>query len=372
MKKSLYPLSISFLLTASLSAPAYDFSEQIALNVTLKGVYQQGHFKQDNDSSRHNKVMSGLDAELIFRPFEHSELSALLRFGKGDGLNAEWTGGLATFAHDGESDLKNINDSGRDYLLTAAYTHTFSLATEQALELSLGLLDSTGGLDENAYAADELGQFMNDALVHNPVLNLPSYDIGSAVSFTAPAWSLKGVVMQSKSADEAARRFEYYGVQAAWHTHTYYGAGNYRLIAYRSSQDFLDINQDFAHDSYHALSGWGISFDQAMGKNFGVFVRYGRQSLNIAVDYRAMSAIGMHLNGSLWGRAQDQAGTAYAYLQGGNGDIDNSQVWETYVNFALTQSLNLSLNVQYLHDKLRHDHAARSAWIPGIRVIAMF
>gem|GEM_PF-6730254 len=153
---------------------------------------------------------------------------------------------MAPFAHDGEGDLTRINGSQRDYLLTAHYTHTFTWTEERSLGLSLGLIDSTGWLDENAYAADELGQFMNDALVHNPVLNLPAYDHGGAAHFQSGNWSVNGLALHLKSDDEVGRHFDYYGLQLGWQANLPAGEGNYRLIAYRTTADFLDPTGNFS------------------------------------------------------------------------------------------------------------------------------
>lgn len=66
---------------------------------------------------------------------------------------------LSPWAADLEDDLKDINGCGRDYLLTAWYRHGFSLAQDNRLNITLGIIDSTDFLDNNAYANDEYTQF---------------------------------------------------------------------------------------------------------------------------------------------------------------------------------------------------------------------
>jgi porin len=112
--------------------------------------------------------------------------------------------------------------------------------------------------------------------------------------------------------------------------------------------------------------------DQSIGEHFGVFARYGRQSENVGVDYQAMASLGLSVKGGLWGRSDDHAGFGYAWLDGGNGDIETSHALEAYVSFALTPAVALTLDIQYMRDDLRDDQADRRAWIPGARLIASF
>jgi len=345
--------------------PAYEINEHLALNALLKGVYQYGDFKTlDNQG----QGAIGLDLELDFNPTPADALLVLLRFADDNALNDHWPGGLAPFAHDLEADLDHINGSQRDHLLEARYTHTFSLGTRRSLALTAGILDSTVFLDDNAYANDELGQFMNDALVNNPVVNLPSYDSGAHLHFNSGAWDLSGIIMHSQTGDEADHSFNYYGFQLARTLHLPSGVGHYRLMSYATSEDFLSANaQQFAR-----LQGWNISADQIVAEGIGIFWRYGQQQEDAAIDYRALWALGLNLNGGFWGRDDDEFGFGYAQLDGGNGDIERSRVFEAYLKFTLSETLALTLDLQYMHEQLNAPAPERTAWLPGLRLIAAF
>jgi len=107
--------------------------------------------------------------------------------------------------------------------------------------------------------------------------------------------------------------------------------------------------------------GWGLSIDQTLHESLGVFARYGRQNEDAAVDYRALASVGLNLKGPVWGRADDSLGVGYAWLDGGNSDIEKSQVLEMYVNFVLTPQVNVTLDLQRMTDSLRDDQPERSA-----------
>lgn len=79
--------------------------------------------------------------------------------------------------------MKDFNGHSRDHLLTAWVKHTFNISKDGNLGVTLGLIDATDYLDDNAHANDEFTQFMNEALVNGPNFFLPSYDIGGALEW---------------------------------------------------------------------------------------------------------------------------------------------------------------------------------------------
>jgi hypothetical protein len=129
--------------------------------------------------------------ELSFRPSERDEFYALLGYAVDNGLNAVSPFVLAPWAVDLEDDLQDINGRGRDYLLQAWYKHTFTLGEDATLGTTFGIIDSTGYLDENAYANDEFTQFMNEAFVNSGGFNLPSYDAGAALELALGDWEIR-------------------------------------------------------------------------------------------------------------------------------------------------------------------------------------
>lgn len=367
MSVGLNPYFFAFteLLIAS-PLPAYEFNEQLSTHIVLKEIYQQGRFNGAEGEQTQGRSLTGADLEFVSNLGPTDQFSALMRWARGDALNLYWSGGLVPFAHDGESDLKNIHGSNRDYFLTAYYTHIFALNAQHTLEVNLGLLDSTLWLDENAYAGDELKQFMNDALVHNPVLNLPSYDKGGAVRLQImEKGHVHAVVMRSKTGDAADASFNYYGLQTGWSS-PFGGEGDYRVIIYHTSADFLSPENRFA-----ALRGWGLSFDQSLNDTLGIFMRYGHQVQDAMVDYQRVVSGGVHLKGKFWNRAGDSLGIGYAFLNGGNGEINKSQILEGYLQFELTPQFHLTFDVQWMKEEVV-EGSEHQAWIPGVRVIASF
>ncbi len=95
-------------------------------------------------------------------------------FGNGLNKKLERLGySISSTADDLEEDLKDINGTGRKYLLEAFYQFN-----NDRLSFTTGLIDSTAFIDGNEYANDEHTQFLNPSLVNNPIALLPSYNPG--------------------------------------------------------------------------------------------------------------------------------------------------------------------------------------------------
>ncbi|MFH1980383.1 MAG: carbohydrate porin, partial [Pseudomonadota bacterium] len=90
-----------------------------------------------------------------------------------------------------------------------------------------------------------------------------------------------------------------------------------------------------------------LSFDQQVAEGWGVWMRLGAQTTDAAVNYADIYTGGVDIKGGLWGRAQDNIGLGYGYLNGGNKGIKNAQVGEAYVRVALSELFALTLDVQY-------------------------
>jgi porin len=107
----------------------------------------------------------------------------------------------------------------------------------------------------------------------------------------------------------------------------------------------------------------------------GAFLRLAWQQEDAAVDYRAVYSGGLQLNGSGWGRHPDTVGLGYAYLEGGNLDIERTQVFEAYYRLGLNDYLGLTADVQYMKDELAPvDPGERdpAGWIFGLRLAVEF
>ena len=112
-----------------------------------------------------------------------------------------------------------------------------------------------------------------------------------------------------------------------------------------------------------------LSFDQELGDIFGTWIRFGWASDDAAVDWKSLYSGGINIMGHGWQRPDDTIGIGYAYLEGGNMGIDNSQVFETYYRFLVNEYIAAAADIQYMKDSMEED-GNTDGWIFGIRLTA--
>lgn len=365
MNKSIKSVVLA-LAIISTPAAAYDVNEQLSIGGVLAGTIQCQNVSDAPGFSNTCESAIPFQPEMSFRPTAADEVFFKLGFAAGNGLNAESPFVIPSWAAPLEDDLKNINGRNRDTLLTAWYKHTFNESDNTRISATFGIIDATAYLDENAYANDEYTQFMNAALTNGPNVFLPSFDIGAALEWDSGPWALRAVLMNIGENDDG-NDFDFYGLQAGYQVDTRLGAGNYRIIIAGASEDFLDP----AGTQLQNRAGALLSFDQELGKQLGAFLRFGWQTDKAAVEYDAIYSGGLDIKGNAWGRKGDNIGVGYAYLNGGNLNIQRSQVAEAYYRWQLGEVLALTADIQYQHDEYK-TATGPSGWIAGLRAAAEF
>jgi hypothetical protein len=114
-----------------------------------------------------------------------------------------------------------------------------------------------------------------------------------------------------------------------------------------------------------------LSFDQQLGEIFGAWIRFGWQDDDAAIQVKELFSGGLDINGRLWRREQDNIGIGYAYLEGGNQDLDNAYVFETYVRFLLNEYFAITADLQYQDNKMKQGDSP-SGFISGVRCVVEF
>ncbi|MEA3232895.1 MAG: hypothetical protein U9Q05_14160 [Thermodesulfobacteriota bacterium] len=62
----------------------------------------------------------------------------------------------------------------------------------------------------------------------------------------------------------------------------------------------------------------------------------------------------------------------YGYIDGGNDEIESTQVFETYVHFGLSEYFALTLDVQYMVDDYFDTSNDPKGWVLGLRGVTEF
>jgi carbohydrate-selective porin OprB len=230
------------------------------------------------------------------------------------------------------------------------------------LDFFIGKLDLTNYFDRNVFANDETTQFLNAALVNNPMLKQPAnsagvtlrWDAGRDLGFSLGGQTPHDFVDNLLSDPFVIGEIDYHS--------TFLIEGNYRLWVRVSS---------FADDHRRQMYGGGISIDQLLTPQLGVFVRAGvNQIESISRTFFAASG-GLRWTGPLWNRPRDRVGVGYSFQRDVPGD---EQVVEIYYNLFLTDFLSVIGNVEWLiHGPNQVSGGANNnVVIPGIRAVVVF
>lgn len=190
-------LPFLLILTSPILASAYDLNEKLSVEGTLTGVFQYVDLDIEGMDNK-DRGTAVLDLGVNFHPAERDEFQITLSYAAGNGLNYLELFSLTPYADDLEDDLKNINGRNRDYLLEAWYKHKFVFSENVSLGITGGIIDATAYIDDNAFANDEIAQFMNSIFVNNSLANLPSYDLGGVAELDISNFSIKGVINEYK------------------------------------------------------------------------------------------------------------------------------------------------------------------------------
>jgi len=345
-------------------ACAYDIDDRLSIGGVLAGAAQYQALVDSDGADDKLRGALPFQPEVSFRPTAQDEVFFKLGFAVGNGLNKVSPFALAPWAADLEDDVKDINGRNRDYLLTAWYKHSFRIGKQHTLGLTGGIIDGSDYVDQNAYAEDDMTQFMNEALSNGNFFT-PAYDAGGALEWDGPRLSLRGVVMNVGQEDGPS--LNYLGGQLGYKLNTSLGEGNYRALLFGTSADIKDPSGEHQERRQGLL----LSFDQQLGDTVGGFLRFGWQNDDAAVPFNAIYSGGLDIGGRLWGRPQDNMGLAYAYLNGGSLEFDYTHLAEAYARFVLNDYFALTADLQYMKDRLK-DGGGPEGFIPGLRLVAQF
>ena len=201
-------------------------------------------------------------------------------------------------------------------------TQTRANAREH-LHLTAGKIDPFVFFDQNAAADDESARFMNNAFVHNPLLDSGGDIRADAYGFAPGAivqyvnerqkgaeWGLSlGVFGSGPGANfTGSLAGPFVIAQAETAARFNYLSGNYRAYLWHNGRGSGYDGVERKH------SGIGFSADQKVTDEMTLFGRYGHQ-LTGKVRFDRALTLGGELGGNLWGRAADSLGLALGTLR---------------------------------------------------------
>jgi porin len=261
--------------------------------------------------------------------------------------------GVANRLPEANSDAGSAQDEqgkGRLQLSELYYQYKFS-ANQQ---LSAGLIDVSGFFEQSRIASDEATQFLGASFTGNPIIEFPDYALGAVYQHElANGPVLRAAVSSSNGiADNSTRSYSqllsvrekdkgvFAVVSASWKTPAYL----LRLGAWANTA---------AHSTLDGNSG--------NADNYGVYLLAGYQHGQHAVNTRfglandnvskasAFTSVGYQYSTGAYVLG---AGAARAYLSANVVDplLDDTQQYEVYVRYAVTQAVSLTGDIQRIYN----------------------
>jgi high affinity Mn2+ porin len=266
----------------------------------------------------------------------------------------------------------------------------FKPHARQRLEINVGKIDPFVFFDQNAVADDESTRFMNNALVHNPLLDSGG-DVGvDAYGFTpgvrlayvderegSQPWGVSvGVFGSGPGANFSGSLGKPFVIAQIEATRRFFVGlpGTYRLYAWRNGRAAGFDGSTQRH------AGWGASIDQRLDDDWTVFARLGRQASGEVRFDRALT-LGAETGGSRWGRSGDALGAGFAWLAtsgayraatadgslAGYAASGAERIVELYYRWRLNDRVQLSPDLQWIR-RAAGDGGAASVKAAGLRV----
>jgi len=342
-----------------LSCAIAEDSEGLTFDFAVRGMAQHGQFSnavKDDGREIDDRTQGATIADLAisFSPNSDNQFFAQLRYANGNGLRQ--TGGVrfAPYGGDLEDDVTDIGGRDRDYLREAWYRHRLNFSSETSLDVTAGLVDAPNHIAVNAFFGDEDSQFMNQVFSNNHTSQFPSYDPGGVIDLNTGDLSFTAVYMTPKT--EAGRTYDYYAAQATVERQSRLGTGHLSVFTIATNDKFENADET---DDDAGLKSIGLSLDQKLGPVAGVFAEVGFQDDEAAIDFDGIVTMGLNINGAWWGRPGDEIGLAFGRANGASASpFKHSYITEAYIRMGLSDSSDVSLDLQYTKDSLDDAAAA--------------
>jgi hypothetical protein len=229
----------------------------------------------------------------------------------------------------------------------------------QRLALTTGRLDLTNYFDNNALANDESTQFLSDALVNNQMLGLSSNGTGVAAEFDPKNGFRLKFGLQQSNTNATNLSDSMFTLSELGYTLTPFSLpeGNYRVWFRTDNTEPGEIRKAV-----------GLSFDQKLTNNVGLFARYGTRGFEVDGRDNFYSAGVGFQNGFIF-NPQDTWGVGYSQLDLQSGDRE--KLVEGYYNLLLTDKLRLTFNLTHALEQPANG-SKFGYLLPGVRLQAAF
>ncbi|MDR3092591.1 MAG: carbohydrate porin, partial [Endomicrobium sp.] len=247
------------------------------------------------------------------------------------------------------------------------------------LTINFGKLSLGSHFAGNNYANDEASQFVTGSFTTDKaIIDAPSQTIALALNYAATdSFDIAYAYFTKNTGD-----FDRNGFNILQFTCKSSKNGNYRLYGW------LNNNKKYSNykipNKKSGTWGLGISIDQAITEEIGVFARIGYNRIKKSEDefrdniFSLLWNTGIQVKGSIWSRANDVVGLAVGQIYDSKGlktekisYKDAETQIELYYKFALNNHIAISPIVQYFINP-NAEKSSNNIFVYGIRTSFAF
>jgi hypothetical protein len=273
---------------------------------------------------------------------------------------------------------------------------------DSRITITAGKFSINDFYDDNAYSKDPRSQFLNWSIWANGAWDYPAntrgYTMGVVLELIKPSWAIRiSSVAVPRIANASKMEYDFskahsetFEYERKWQVHkrpgsvrfilsnTYSKAPSYQagLKAVAANDAFLlgVISGDIENNTYGGKKlGWGISADQELTKDMGIFSRVGWNDGKYATwaftEIDRTVCLGLSAKGNKWKRPDDVFGIAgvvnaisnehqdflraggYGFIIGdGKLNYGKEAILETFYNARLSAHFWLSLDYQFVNN----------------------
>jgi len=291
------------------------------------------------------------------------------------------------------------------------------MQTTDNLVLTIGKFSVVDIFDNNSYAHDPRGDFLNWSIIDAPAFDYAAdswgYTVGAAVEWTRSWWTLRGGffdlsnIPNSSSLEPGFKEFALIGefegryeLQGHPGKLKVLGFGNYaRMGSYTDAVQLGEATNTIPSTAlvrhYAWRPGIALNLEQEVAADLGAFARIsfndGSKEAYDFTDVNQSTSAGLSLKGSRWNRAEDVVGLAFVanglsaaartyFSAGGLGILigdgqlphyRSEDILETYYSMHVSEHFTVAADYQYVtNPAYNHDRGPVSIF--ALRIHAEF